>query len=107
LPSTTLEGFGLVVVEALACGTPVIATDRCAPPEILRPLDERLVVRPDDIHAMAEALLAVGGSVAADPAFRTRCRTFVCDHFTWARTAAELEQAVLHARQAKASPATP
>lgn len=36
-PSAFLEPFGLVLVEAMACGTPVAAIDRCAVPEIVIP----------------------------------------------------------------------
>src|SRR5438132_854951 len=36
LPTRELEGFGLVTVEALACGTPVLGTPVGATPEILR-----------------------------------------------------------------------
>ena len=35
LPTAALEGFGLIAVEALACGTPVLATPVGAIPELL------------------------------------------------------------------------
>lgn len=35
--SLSAEPFGLVLVEAMACGTPVAALDRCAVPEIVEP----------------------------------------------------------------------
>jgi len=36
-PSTTKEPFGLVMIEAMACGTPVAALDRCAVREVVEP----------------------------------------------------------------------
>lgn len=36
VPSLDLEGFGLTTIEAMACGTPVIATNVCANTEILK-----------------------------------------------------------------------
>jgi glycosyltransferase involved in cell wall biosynthesis len=44
VPSRALEGFGLIVLESLARGTPVIATDCGGLPEILVDLDPSLVV---------------------------------------------------------------
>ena len=56
VPSRSLEGFGLVVLEALACGTPVIATDVGGLPEALWGLDDDLVVPSGDADALAERL---------------------------------------------------
>ncbi|MGH7395457.1 MAG: glycosyltransferase family 4 protein, partial [Candidatus Methylomirabilales bacterium] len=43
LPTRMLEGFGLVTVEALACGTPVVGTPVGATPELLGPLGAGLL----------------------------------------------------------------
>lgn len=52
------EPFGLVVPEALACGTPVVAFARGGIPETLTPSCGRLVA-PGDVAAMAAAVPAV------------------------------------------------
>jgi glycosyltransferase involved in cell wall biosynthesis len=53
------EGFGLPCVEAMACGTPVVAADRAALPEACG--GAALLARPDDPDAFATALLAAAG----------------------------------------------
>ena len=56
MPTLELEGFGLVTVEALACGTLVLGTPVGATPEILGPIDGRLVAKGNDAASIAEAL---------------------------------------------------
>ncbi len=49
------EGFGLPPLEAAACGTPVVSSDRSSIPEIMR--DAALLVNPMDIEALAYAIV--------------------------------------------------
>ena len=53
VPSTSLEGFGLVTLEALASATPVIGSDLGGIPQALRGLDPSLLIPPGDPRALA------------------------------------------------------
>ena len=56
IPSLQLEGFGLVMVEAMACGTPVLGTPVGAIPEILNQVDPILVAEGVDGRSIGRAL---------------------------------------------------
>ena len=60
------EGFGLPVLEAMACGTPVVATRRAALPEVVG--DAGVLVEARDGGALADAV----AGVLADPAGAAR-----------------------------------
>ena len=69
------EAFGLVLVEAMACGTPVVGTDDGAIPEIVDREDVGRLFRRDDPEDLARALLEAL-ELAEDPstAAATRAR---------------------------------
>lgn len=55
--STTFpEGFGLTLIEAMALGKPVIATDIPGPSDIIRSGETGFLIPPGDVHAMAEKI---------------------------------------------------
>ena len=80
------EGFGLPPLEAMACGTPVIASDAPAMNEVLRA--EATLVPVGDPGAIGAAALRLLG----DPAWRAersaRALSFA-QGFSWERAAAE------------------
>jgi glycosyltransferase involved in cell wall biosynthesis len=87
-PSVSLEGFGLVVLEALACGTPVVGTAVEGLEEALGGLDPMLLVPPGDAAALADRLLGVLSAQEPAPSGE-RCRAYAED-FSWQRTAREV-----------------
>jgi UDP-glucose:tetrahydrobiopterin glucosyltransferase len=61
-----VEAFGLTAIEALACGTPVIAYQRGGPAEIVEHARSGFLVPAGDVQAMAEAVAQVGSLRRAD-----------------------------------------
>ena len=51
-----VEAFGLVAIEALACGVPVIAYRRGGPTEIIHPGKTGWLVEPDSINGLVQAI---------------------------------------------------
>lgn len=51
------EGFGIPPLEAMACGTPVVSSNRSSLPEVVG--DASLMVDPEDIDGMGEAILRI------------------------------------------------
>lgn len=80
------EGFGLPVLEAMACGTPVITSNVSSLPEVAG--DAALTVNPFDVEAIADTMRRV----LADPALAAHLRErglARARQFSWERTARE------------------
>jgi glycosyltransferase involved in cell wall biosynthesis len=59
VPSVALEGFGLIVLESLACGTPVVVTTVGGLPEAVEGLEPTLLVPPRDPEALGACVADV------------------------------------------------
>jgi glycosyltransferase involved in cell wall biosynthesis len=94
LPTAELEGFGLMTIEALACGTPVVGTPVGATPELLRPIDPALVTRDASAEALADTIRTVLARFRQNPRERMRLASrgvaVVRAQYTWDRHCAKL-----------------
>jgi glycosyltransferase involved in cell wall biosynthesis len=82
LPTQALEGFGTIISESLACGTPVIVTPIGGMPEAIAPLGRDLITQsasPEDIAERMSAVLS-GALTLPDHAV---CRQYAVDNYDW------------------------
>ncbi len=81
--SVVPESFGVAVLEASACGVPVVATRVGGVPEVCRDDETGLMVEAGDSDALARAIIRL----AKDKALRERMgiagRHFVLDNYAW------------------------
>jgi glycosyltransferase involved in cell wall biosynthesis len=97
LPTIAYEGFGMATVEALASGTPVVGTPVGATPELLRPLDPRLIARNSEPEALTAAI--AGALELSGPEFRQRCRDYASTNFAWGKVIIDWERELEAAAQ--------
>jgi glycosyltransferase involved in cell wall biosynthesis len=84
------EQFGLVLVEAMACGLPVVATRSLGPELIVRDGHTGWLVGADDHDRLVDALVS---AIDDEPERRRRgeaARTLACERYSWAGITASL-----------------
>ena len=105
-PSLGGESFGMVLTEAFASGTPVVASDIAGYRDVVTHGVDGLLVRAGDPAAVGEALHAL----ATDPARRERMGAAArrsAERFAWPHVAAEVMEAYEDAIEPAAAPASP
>jgi len=88
LPSR-YEIWGMTVLEAIACGTPIVSTENCGIMEYFRD-KVGLVVKPYSNH-LGEALLEMLTNQEKQKIFRENCKT-VIEKFSVSETVSKLEE---------------
>jgi glycosyltransferase involved in cell wall biosynthesis len=87
VPSQALEGFGMITIESLASGTPVIVTPVGGLPEVVRPFAPECVLDGTGAEIIAATLtdfLLGKRKLPESPA----CRAYAMRNFSWPRIAA-------------------
>ena len=94
MPSQSLEGFGLAVLESLACGTPALCTPVGGMPEILEPFSPNLITASTDATAIAERLEKLLIGKVPMPS-REACQEYAALNFDWKIIAQKVRKVLL------------
>jgi len=89
-PATGQESMGVVLLEALAAGLPIVCSDIHGYKGVVRRGEQALLVPPRDVHALTEAL----ARLLLDPDLRARMGASAREraiHFSWENIAAKVE----------------
>ena len=82
VPTVALEGFGLIVVESLAAGTPVLGTPVGGIPEILRPFSADLVFEGYQPEQLARGIMEALSGDRILPSSQA-CLEYVRENYDW------------------------
>ena len=91
VPTVALEGFGLIVTESLASGTPVLGTPIGGIPEILLPLSEDLVFEGTESDHLASGILDVLKGDRKLPS-SDECRMYAQKNYNWLTISNEVKR---------------
>ncbi len=93
LPTRKLEGFGLVILEAMASGTPVLGTPIGGIPEVIGPFDRKLLFNGIDWQHLKSKMEEVVHDAPQELRWAPQaCRDYVEENFSWHRMANTFEQ---------------
>lgn len=83
------EGFGLTILEAMACGTPVITSNVTSLPEVAG--DAAILVKPTDLNAIVTAIVRLQTETSYRQSFIEK-GLIKAREFTWQKTATQVAQ---------------
>ncbi len=90
VPTVSLEGFGLIVIESLAAGTPVLGTPIGGIPEILLPFSSDLVLEGSTTQQLAKGMIEALSGQRQMPTAEA-CQAYVKQNYDWQAIANQMK----------------
>lgn len=97
LPSLWSEPFGRVILESMACGTPVVASRVGGIPEVLTGEFQRGLFEPGNEQDLLAKLMGIMDWRETTPQLGNRCRKYVLDKFRSDKMVDSIEKVLLKA----------
>lgn len=94
MPSQSLEGFGLVLVESLACGTPTVCTPVGGMPDVISNLSPQLITADPEVNSIAQTLTEIMSGQIPLPN-REDCRNYAQQNFDWNAIAPQVRSVLI------------
>ena len=91
VPTQALEGFGMITLESLASGTPVLVTPVGGLPEVIAPFAPQCVFASTSMEEIGAVLCEVLQGQRRVPS-ENACREYAAGHFGWPEIAARVGQ---------------
>jgi glycosyltransferase involved in cell wall biosynthesis len=86
------EPFGRVIIEAMGHNVPVIAINKCGPSEIIQNGETGILVNPDNIKELSEAMLKIAGDKGFALKLASAAYEYVTSRFSAETTAKHIQK---------------
>lgn len=90
VPTISFEGFGLIIIESLATGTPVLGTPVGGIPEILQPFSPDLLFEDSSVDKLAQGIIEVLSGKRQLPNSEA-CQTYARKNYAWSVIAPKIK----------------